>query len=162
MCSAPSTHSSPGLCSCGHLHRPVLFMTLHICSKGTVSFADCSCPRRSGCRWGFPAGPHAATSFHSIFHVFCMVLPLSRFHVVLPQPIYSFNSSAMSTYYASDTVQGPGMLRQMRHKFLRSFQVMGEDWQVICCAGFGPLASLFLFFLIIKCFYCRKIHEKEI
>lgn len=117
------------LCSCGHLHRPVLFMTLHICSKSTISFSDSSCPRRSGCPWGFPAAStlplHIRVS--STRPIGCFFLPTqcgvisahSFIQHLCPEHLLSVRGSSRSREFS---------VKWGANTSLRSLRAEGEDW----------------------------------
>lgn len=118
MCSVPSVCSSRLLCSCGTLHRPVLFMTLHICSERTISFSDCSCPHWPGCRWGFQQAttlPHhfTASSTCSTWSSCSPNLLWSHF-----SPFLHFTTLQWAPTVCQTLFRAPGILRQMRCKFL--------------------------------------------
>ncbi|CAD7694216.1 unnamed protein product [Nyctereutes procyonoides] len=103
-----------------------LLSLLTILQPSTVVFPGASfclwannfCPHWSGCRWGFPAGHHAATSVQT----FPRVLGGSA----IPADL-GFIHCVISTYYAPHTAQGWG------------------HWQAIYCVASWPLVVVSTF-----------------
>lgn len=109
--------SRPLLGSCGYLHRPVLFMTQHICLKEPSHFLTPAAHTGLAASGVFQQAstlPHHCSVCHHPLRFFC-----SPRVPRVPWSIHSFNHCAVSTYFVPDTIQDPGTRKTNEVPFLQ-------------------------------------------